>query len=127
MNQKEHILQAIRKVRKDVVPANGKVVLFGSQARGDAHDNSDWDLLILIDKDKLVPSDYDDFAYPFFELGWQLDAEIHPILYTYKDWEKRRMLLLYKNVQNEGIELCRMWKKAMISYQPNLMKKRWRL
>ena len=32
MNQKEHILQAIRKVRKDVVPANGKVVLFGSQA-----------------------------------------------------------------------------------------------
>ena len=33
MNQKEHILQAIRKVRKDVVPANGKVVLFGSQAQ----------------------------------------------------------------------------------------------
>ena len=61
MNQKEHILQAIR---------------------------------------------YDDFAYPFFELGWQLDAEIHPILYTYKDWEKRSKLLLYKNVQNEGVELC---------------------
>ena len=65
MNQKEHILQAIRRVRGEVIPVSGKVVLFGSQARGDAHDDSDWDLLILIDKDKLMPSDYDDFSFPF--------------------------------------------------------------
>lgn len=42
MNQKEHILQAIRRVRGEVIPVSGKVVLFGSQARGDAHDDSDW-------------------------------------------------------------------------------------
>ena len=76
--RKEHIIQSIRKMSKEVIPETGKVILFGSQARGDSHEESDWDLLILLDKDKLTSTDYDDFAYPFFELGWHINAQIHP-------------------------------------------------
>ena len=33
--------------------SGAKVILFGSQARGDAKEDSDWDILILLNKDKV--------------------------------------------------------------------------
>ena len=82
------------------------MILFGSQARGDANKDSDWDLLILLDKSKLTPADYDAYSYPFWELGWSIDAMIHPTLYTLKDWERRTNPIFKANVQRDGIELC---------------------
>ena len=105
MTHREYILQSIKDKTREIMPAEGKVILFGSQARGDYHENSDWDLLILLDKQKLASTDFDDFAYPFFELGWHLDVEIHPMLYTVGDWEKRHVLPIYHDVQKEGIVL----------------------
>ena len=87
MDRREYILQSIKNRSAEIMPVNAKVILFGSQAR-------------------LSPSDFDEFAYPLFELGWMIDAEIHPMLYTFSDWERRNMLPLYKDVLKEGIELC---------------------
>ena len=41
------------------MPPYGKAILFGSQARGTARDDSDWDILVILDKEQLLPSDYD--------------------------------------------------------------------
>lgn len=106
MDRREYIIQSIKKKAAEIMPSSAKVILFGSQARGDYHEHSDWDVLILLDKYKLVSSDYDDFAYPLFELGWHIDTQIHPLLYTFGDWERRRMLPIYKDVLKDGIELC---------------------
>ena len=106
MDRREYILQSIKNRSAEIMPVNAKVILFGSQARGDYHEGSDWDVLILLDKQRLSPSDFDEFAYPLFALGWMIDAEIHPLLYTFNDWESRNMLPLYKDVLKEGIELC---------------------
>lgn len=102
----EQILASIQATIKQVMPVNAKVILFGSQARGDANEDSDWDLLVLLDKDKLDESDHDNYVYPLFELGWRINAQIHPILYATKEWSKRKISPFYKNVTAEGVALC---------------------
>ena len=70
--EQEHTLAAIRECLAKNMPADGKAILFGSQARGTARDDSDWDILIILDKEELLPSDYDNVTYPLTELGWEL-------------------------------------------------------
>lgn len=85
---------------------NVKIRLFGSRARGDARPDSDWDLLVVIDKEKIEDIDQDRYSFPFWELGWKINAMIHPILYTKKEWERRKGTPFYDNVMTEGITLC---------------------
>ena len=107
--KKEDVIQRIRETAQSVLPADARLILFGSQARGDARQDSDWDLLLLIDKDsRITNADFDRFAYPLVDLGWTINEEINPLIYTFHDWEKRKFTPLYKNVETEGVELlCR--------------------
>ena len=61
---KDSILSAIRDVANKEIPKGARVILFGSQARGDAHAGSDWDVLVILDKEKLTETDYDLYSYP---------------------------------------------------------------
>ena len=99
------IVSKIQTLGRQVVPKDSRLVLFGSRARGDYHPGSDWDLLILLNKDRIAASDYDTISYPFVELGWEVGEMIHPIMYTQSDWEKKRFSPFYKNVMKEGITL----------------------
>ena len=100
--KREHIIQALTDTARAVLPKGAKVILFGSQARGDAHNDSDWDVLILLDKDKLEKSDYDFVAYPFRELGWNTGEDINPVMYTKKKWHDFSFTPFYKNVENDN-------------------------
>lgn len=101
----KQILDNIRKVLAHTLPQYATAMLYGSQARGDAHPDSDWDILIVMDKEKLLPSDYDTVTYPLTKLGWELGAEINPIMYTKKEWEASRITPFYHNVQEDAIAL----------------------
>lgn len=68
MKQKEEILYAIKEVIAQVMPTGARMVLFGSQARNDASEDSDWDILILLDKEKLEEVDHDKYVCPLFFL-----------------------------------------------------------
>lgn len=102
---KEIVLNAIRSTLRQIAPVGTRVVLFGSRARGDARDDSDWDILIILDKTKLEADDYDNISYPLRELGWRLKECINPVMYTLKDWMKYSFSPFYHNVTNEGIIL----------------------
>lgn len=102
---KQIIANGIEKILNAAAPHNSRAILFGSRARGDARQNSDWDVLILLDKDRLTSADMDDISYPIRELGWDIDEIINPIMYTTKDWESRSFTPFYKNVMREGVAL----------------------
>ncbi|MBR5166681.1 MAG: nucleotidyltransferase domain-containing protein [Salinivirgaceae bacterium] len=102
----ENILNSIRDLGTKVLPKDARLILFGSQARGDVHTESDWDLLILLN-DKSLPKDrFGTFAYPFVELGWNYGAYFSPKVYTNSEWQQRRGTPFYENVNKEGIVLC---------------------
>ena len=105
MAERYSIITEIRNVAKNSMPQGSRMFLFGSQARGDADESSDWDILILLDKERIKNADFDAVVYPIVELGWRLGIEINPILYTYADWEKRSFTPFYKNIQKDKIEL----------------------
>jgi len=96
------IFEDIRQLKRQLIP-NEKAILFGSQARGDARPDSDWDLLVLLDKEKITYEDENTYAYPFANIGWNYGTYISVKLYTNKEWEERNFTPFYYNVQKDGI------------------------
>ena len=98
------MIDSIRQVGRQTLPPNSSLLLYGSRARGDAHEGSDWDLLILLDKPKLSFQDYD-YGYAFRELGWDVGEEISPHIYTKKQWAEWSFLPYHKNVERDKVVL----------------------
>jgi len=99
------IFEQIRQLKREIMP-NERVILFGSQARGDARPDSDWDLLVLLNKNgKKTIDDEDNYGYPFLELGWHYGVGINAIVRTNEQWEQGKIFPLYKNVMHDGIEI----------------------
>ena len=102
--EKIAVLNSIKDIASKTLPANSSLLLYGSRARGDNRSNSDWDLLILLDKPKLSSIDYD-YGYPFREFGWDIGEEISPHIYTKKQWSEWTFLPYHKNVERDKVVL----------------------
>jgi len=60
------------------IEPTAELILYGSRARGNAHKNSDWDFLILTEKEKLLPEEERAFRMPVFLISDKF--QIMPIL-----------------------------------------------
>ena len=100
----EQIFREIQTLKRQILP-NEKVILFGSQARGDAREDSDWDLLVVVNSDSTNLDDEIKYSYPFTKLGWGYNIDLNVLLYAKNDWEKRNFMPFYKNVLKDGIEI----------------------
>jgi predicted nucleotidyltransferase len=96
------VIEFIRQVAVNTLPPNSNLLLYGSRARGDNHDGSDWDLLILLDKPTISFNDYS-VGYPFRELGWEINEEINPQVYSKKEWNDYQFTPFYKNVESDKV------------------------
>lgn len=99
------VVEQIKKVVHEVAPT-AKAILFGSEARGDARPDSDIDLLILMDGDKLSLECEEAVTLPLYELELKTGIAINPIVMLKKLWDNRPFKTpFYVNVVNEGVVL----------------------
>ena len=98
---KKQTLDILKQMAIKTLPNGSKMWLYGSRARGDARQDSDWDVLILLDKPNIEPDDFDKLGYPFVLLGWEIGADINPQLYTINDWNKHSITPYYANVEHD--------------------------
>lgn len=101
--KQEEVIQRIKELGEKILPEGASLWLYGSRARGDARPDSDYDLLILLDKEKITGEDHDKFGYPLRESGWDIWTEINPHIYSRMEWEQGSFSPFYKNVERDKI------------------------
>lgn len=88
------------------VDTGAEVYLFGSRARGEAEEESDWDVLILIDKPKKSRKIEEKYRDTIFQLEMAIGEPISVFIYSKNDWEYRLSKTpLYQNVKREGVKI----------------------
>ncbi len=89
----------------DPIDPKAKVIIFGSRARGDAKEESDWDILILTD----FPVTYEierSFRNNLFDLEIETGEVFSTFVYQNHIWENRHKVTpLYQNIKREGINI----------------------
>ena len=98
------IISMIRDTIRDVEPT-AEIILFGSRARGDFREDSDWDVLAIIDKPRLTLEERGNIQYPIWDKGLDIGEEINVFPYTKKQWEEAPPSLFKYNVLKEGVVL----------------------
>ncbi len=84
---------------------SAQIILYGSRARGDARQNSDWDVLVIVNQAQTGLSDYTRLCYPIYCKGLDCGEEINATLYTQKEWNDAPPSIFKQHVLEEGVAL----------------------
>jgi len=80
-----------------------ELILFGSRARGDWHEGSDYDFVVILRRKKSETIDQiRDTEVDFLNRYDELSASL---VYDETEWERRRHLPIGVNIEREGIRL----------------------
>ncbi len=99
-----HISQLIRNTISLIDP-KAEVILYGSRARGDERNDSDWDILILTDYSVNLQTERK-FRDKLYDLELETGEPFSVFAYSKSEWRsKQRITPFYQNVVQEGILL----------------------
>jgi uncharacterized protein len=103
MNDNETIIKKVKEIvhRYD---SYADIILFGSRARGDYHEESDWDFLILSslpESEELKRKVRRDILE---EIEWKTFEVIQTIWHNKQEWENEYAVTnIYESIKEEGI------------------------
>lgn len=103
MDKREFILSAV-KSRISKIDSDARIILFGSRARNDAKNESDWDFLILTHY--TVTRDLkNEISDVLFETELETDEVLTGLIQNINSWPDYANTPLYNNILKDGIEL----------------------
>ena len=103
--KRPEIVNQIRQTIRNTEPS-ATVILYGSEARGDARADSDVDVLILLDGDKRDFRREEAVSGALYDIELATGVIVSPMIRLRKQWENRPFKTpFYVNVMNEGIVL----------------------
>lgn len=106
MKVNEQTMSELIKQNVHEIDNTAQVWLYGSRARGEAREDSDWDVLVLSQKDKLTFKEEEKFMDHICELMVKTGQAIQLFAYGMKDWHTRHSITpFYKNIQADAILL----------------------
>jgi predicted nucleotidyltransferase len=105
MSKKETILKRITELAFSKYP-DSEIYLYGSRARGDSKNLSDWDLLILLNAKNISFEIETKLMDEFYELELETGEIFSTLVYSKTEWSKNHSLTpLFENIQKEGIRI----------------------
>lgn len=105
MVKRDKILERILQLAKAKHP-DSEIYLYGSRARGDASEHSDWDLLVLLNLTNITFDLETKIMDEFYELELETGEIISPLVYSKKNWNKKHSSTpLFEKIKKEGIRI----------------------
>lgn len=99
----DELLEQVKQTVHEIEP-DAEIILYGSRARGDAHAESDWDFLILLDG--LVNDERtDSIRHRLYEIEWDCGEVLSSIVRSRQDWDTplHQVTPFSKVVREQGI------------------------
>jgi uncharacterized protein len=100
--------QILQQIKKSVLASypDATLILYGSYARGDNKKDSDIDILVLLDKEKITYADRSKIGDPLYDIQLETNILISPIIYPRNTWNTRlKVSPFHNNVTRDGIIL----------------------
>lgn len=103
--RRQHIIDKIRQAFASTAPG-AEVILYGSEARGEATPDSDIDLLVLLNREKVSYADEEHIVAPLYDIELSTGVLVSCRILPKHEWENRPFMTpFYNNVMRDGIRL----------------------
>lgn len=100
--ERSQVIDNIRLIAAQILPKGSSLYLYGSRARGDWREDSDWDLLLLLDrKSGDEADDFRRYAYPIMERGFDMWQYFSVHTYAKDEWYKAPHPMFFYNVEQD--------------------------
>jgi predicted nucleotidyltransferase len=101
--KRDELLEQVKQAVHGIEP-DADIILYGSRARGDAHAESDWDFLILLDG-AVDDARTDTIRHRLYEIEWDAGEVISSIVRSRQEWDTplHQVTPLSKVIRAQGI------------------------